>query len=72
VLESVARSAAEDGWLEAEVARTVEQIAAIVEEDTRKQFSTDEYFEAVEAMKKFAERRSKFVLEEVAAARRRR
>ena len=72
VLESVARSAAEDGWLEAEVARAAEQIAATVEEDTRKQFSTDEFLEAVEAMRKFAEKRSKFVLEEVAEARRRR
>jgi spore coat protein CotH len=72
VLESAARSAAEDGWLEAEVGRAAEQITATVEQDTRKPFTTDEFFEAVEHLKKFAEKRSKLVLEQVDAARRRR
>ncbi len=72
VLESAARSAAEDGWLEAEVERLAEQITATVEQDTRKPFSTDAYFESVEFLKQFARQRSKFVLDQVRDARRRR
>ena len=72
VLESAASSAAEDGWLEAEVARLAEQVAATVAADTRKPFSTDAFFESVEFLKQFAQQRSKLVLEQVAAARGRR
>jgi len=72
VLESAARSAAEDGWLEAEVGRLAEQVAATVEQDTRKPFSTEAFFESVEVLKQFAQQRSKFVLEQVADARKRR
>jgi spore coat protein H len=72
VLESAARSAAEDGWLEAEVERLAEQIAATVAQDTRKPFSTDAFFESVEFLKEFARQRSKFVLDQVRDARRRR
>ena len=72
VLESAARSAAEDGWLEAEVERLAEQITPTVEQDTRKPFSTDAYFESVEFLKQFARQRSKFVLDQVRDARRRR
>ncbi len=72
VLESSASSAAEDGWLEAEVARLAEQVAATVAEDTRKPFSTDAFFESVEFLKQFAQQRPKLVLEQVAAARGRR
>jgi spore coat protein CotH len=72
VLESAARSAVEDGWLEAEVERLAAQIATTVEQDTRKPFSTDEFFESVEFLKQFAQKRSKFVLDQVRDARRRR
>jgi len=72
VLESAARSAAEDGWLEAELVRAAALIAASVEEDKRKPFSTDEFFESVEVLKKFAQFRSTFVLNQVAEARGRR
>ena len=72
VLESAARSAAEDGWLEAEVGRLAEQIAETVAQDTRKPFSTDAFFESVEFLKQFAQQRSKLVLEQVADARRHR
>jgi spore coat protein CotH len=72
VLESAARSAAEDGWLEAEVVRAAEQVAATVEEDTRKPFSTEAFYESVEVMKEFARVRSILVLRQVAEARRRR
>jgi len=72
VLESAARSAAEDGWLEAEVGRLAEQVAATVEQDTRKPFSTEAFFESVEILKQFAQQRSKFVLDQVADARKRR
>jgi hypothetical protein len=72
VLESAARSAAEDRWLETEVERLTEQIAATVAQDTRKPFSTDAFFESVEFLKQFAQQRSTFVLDQVREARRRR
>lgn len=72
VLEMAARSAAEDEWLETEVARMAELIAATVEQDSRKPFSTEEFDDSVEAMKRFAQKRSKFVLDAVTEARRRR
>lgn len=71
-LETAARSAAEDGWLEAQVVRVAELVAATVEEDTRKPFSTEAFYESVEVMKRFAQQRSKLVLEQIAAFRDRR
>jgi spore coat protein CotH len=72
VLESAARSTAEDGWLEAEVVRAAELITGTVEDDSRKPFSTEEFVASVEALQRFAQKRSKFVLDAVAAARQRR
>jgi spore coat protein CotH len=72
VLEAAARSAAEDDWLETEVIRVAELVAPAVEEDTRKPFSTEAFYESVEYMKEFARLRSKLVLQQVAEARRRR
>jgi spore coat protein CotH len=72
VLETAARSAVEDGWLEAEVMRIAELVAPAVEEDTRKPFSTEAFYESVTFMKEFAQLRSKLVLQQVAEARRRR
>jgi spore coat protein H len=72
VLEMAARSASDDEWLETEVERAAELIAATVEEDSRKPFSTEEFVASVEAMKQFAKKRSKFVLDAVRAARQRR
>ena len=70
VLEAAARSAMEDGWLEAEVMRVAELVAPAVEEDTRKPFSTEAFYESVAFMKEFAQLRSKLVLRQVAEARR--
>jgi spore coat protein CotH len=72
VLESAARSAAEDGWLEAEVARAADLVAATVQEDPLKPFSTEAFFESVEVLKQFARQRPTLVLEQVAAIRARR
>lgn len=72
VLEMAARSAAEDDWLEAEVVRAAELVSATVEEDNRKPFSTEAFFESVEVMRQFARQRSKLVLEQIAAFRARR
>ena len=72
VLETAARSAAEDGWLEAEVERAAELVGASVEEDKRKPFSTEAFYESVEVMKQFARLRSTLVLEQIAAFRARR
>jgi spore coat protein CotH len=75
VLEEAARSAAEaeregdPGWMEVEIVRTAELISGAVQEDTRKPFSTDAFFESVEILRDFARRRSAFVLEQVRLAR---
>jgi spore coat protein CotH len=72
VLEQAARSAAEDGWLEAEVVKTAALVAAAVEEDPRKPFSTEQFYESVEILREFARFRPTFVLQQVAEARGRR
>jgi spore coat protein H len=71
-LEAAARSAAEEDWLEAEITRAAELISGTVEEDNRKQFSTEEFLAQVEWLKQFARLRSRLVLEQLAAARGRR
>jgi hypothetical protein len=72
VLESAAGSAAEDEWLEKQVEKAAAQIGAAVEEDSLKPFSTEAFYESVETLKQFAQLRSKLVLEQVEAARKRR
>jgi spore coat protein CotH len=72
VLESAARSAAEEDWLEAEIGRIAELVAPVVEEDHRKPFSTEAFYESVESLKEFARFRPAFVLRQVAEARARR
>jgi spore coat protein CotH len=65
VLEACARSAAADGWLEAEITRAATLIDAAVRADTRKRFSTDEFEGAVALLQQFARTRSNFVLREI-------
>jgi hypothetical protein len=65
VLEACARSAAADGWLEAEITRAATLIDASVRADTRKPFSTDEFDGAVALLQQFARTRSDFVLREI-------
>ena len=72
MLESAARSAAEDDWLRKQIEKAAEQIASAVEEDTLKPFSTEAFYESVEILKEFAKQRSKLVLEQVKEARKRR
>ncbi len=72
VLESAARSAAEDDWLRKQVEKAAAQIASAVEEDALKPFSTEAFYESVEILKQFAQLRSKLVLEQVEEARKRR
>jgi len=79
-LEDAARSAAEtsedadrsagESWLEREITRIAALLTNDVRQDPRKRFSTEQFLEAVESMKDFARRRSAFVLDEVARARR--
>ena len=59
-----------ESWLEREITRIAALLANDVRQDPRKRFSTEQFLEAVESMKDFARRRSAFVLEEVARARR--
>ena len=79
-LEDAARSAAEtsedadrsagESWLEREITRIAALLANDVRQDPRKRFSTEQFLDAVESMKDFARRRSAFVLDAVARARR--
>jgi spore coat protein CotH len=64
-----ARAAASDGWLASEIGRLAALAATPVAEDTRKQYSTDAFGEAVERLRTFAADRPGLVLEEVASAR---
>jgi spore coat protein CotH len=69
VLESAARSAADETWLENEITAVTDLISSAVESDTHKPFSTEAFFESVEILKDFARRRPSIVLGQVAAAR---
>ena len=64
-LEAAAKSAAEDNWLLNEVTRVAELVSAVVEEDTKKPFSTEAFYESVEYMKEFAQLRTKLVLQQI-------
>lgn len=66
VLEHCALAAAEDDWLEAEIVRAASLVDTAVREDTRKQFSNEQFDEAVALLREFARARSAFVLQEVA------
>lgn len=69
VLERCARSAAEGGWLDAEIARADSLVKDAVYEDGAKPFSNEEFDQAVAFMREFARRRPAYVLEAVAGAR---
>ena len=69
VLERCARTAAQDGWLVAELLRSHELIRNAVYEDAAKPFSNDEYEQAVAHLVSFAQNRSAFVLDQVAKSR---
>jgi spore coat protein CotH len=72
VLEAAASSADEDGWLKSEIGRVADLVASSVEQDSRKPFSTEAFYESVEVMKEFARLRPTLVREQIAAARGRR
>lgn len=59
------------GWLEAEIDRIAALIAPSVEEDERKPFSTEAFYESVTAMKEFARLRPTFVRQQISEARKR-
>jgi spore coat protein CotH len=69
VLEQCARVAAEDRWLETEIAHTHQLIRDAAMTDTAKRTSNEEYELAVAHLMSFAQRRPAFVLDEVAKAR---
>ena len=69
VLEQCARSAAGDGWLEAEIVRLSALIDVAAREDVRKPYDDESRETAVEFLKHFARQRPSFVLQEIARAR---
>lgn len=78
VLESAAASTEaaaskdEPGWLESEIDRIAALVAPSVEEDERKPFSTEGFYESVVVMKEFARLRPTLVRQQISEARARR
>ena len=72
VLEAAAASSTEDGWLESEIDRIAALVAPSVEQDERKPFSTDAFYESVVVMKEFARLRPTLVRQQIKEARARR
>jgi spore coat protein CotH len=69
LLEQCARAAAQDRWLETEILSAHQLINEAVVQDTNKQFSNEEYEQAIGHLFAFAQRRPAFVMGEVARAR---
>lgn len=69
VLDQCARAAAQDRWLEAEIAQAHQLIRGAANEDQGKRFTNEEYELAIAHLMSFAQRRPAFVLDEVAKAR---
>jgi spore coat protein CotH len=69
VLEQCARAAADERWLESEIAQAHQLIRDAALEDPAKPFSNDEYELAIAHLMSFAQRRPAFVLDEVAKSR---
>ena len=72
VLESAAASAAEDNWLESEIDRIAGLVGSAVEQDSKKPFSTEAFYESVEALKHFARIRPTLVRQQILSAHARR
>jgi spore coat protein CotH len=68
-LANCARSAADEGWLDQEIARLEAVIASAAAADTLKPFTNDEMATAVSYLRDFAQRRSAIVLDEIARIR---
>ena len=64
-IERCARTATEEDWLSSEIEAQVSLISASVREDRRKQFSNDEFDQAIEFLREFARARPSLALEEV-------
>ena len=69
VLDQCARSAAGEGWLEAEIVRLSTLIDVAAREDVRKPYDDETRQIAVEFLKQFARQRPSFVFQEIARAR---
>ena len=78
VLESAAASSEESaskdapGWLESEIDRIAALVAPSVEEDQRKSFSTEAFYESVVTMREFARQRPTLVRQQISEIRGRR
>ncbi len=69
VLDQCARAAVQDRWLEAELVHMHQLIRAAVSEEPARRYSNEEYEDAVNHLRAFAQRRSAFVIDQVAKAR---
>jgi len=67
--ERCARLVAENNWLLNEIERRVPLIRDAALEDTRKQFTNDEFLADLAALRNFAARQTQFVLNEIATLR---
>ena len=66
VLEAAAQASSADNWLETEIVRISDFVAGAVEEDSRKSFSTEAFYESVDVMRQFARQRPGIVREQIA------
>jgi spore coat protein CotH len=67
--EAAARLMAEENWLETEIDRVLAIIDATVREDTRKQFSNDQFDSDIVFLREFARERPAFLIDEIARLR---
>jgi spore coat protein CotH len=68
-IEAVARILAEENWLETEIDRLVAIIDTAAREDTRKQYSNEEFDAEVGFLREFARFRPGFLMDEIARLR---
>jgi spore coat protein H len=70
ILDEIARSAADDNWLENEVQKEYAQIREAARADTQKPYSNEDFENAIVGLLDFARNRSAQVIAQVGAARR--
>ena len=66
VIEAAAQASSEDNWMETEILRIADLVARAVEDDSRKSFSTEAFYESVDVMRQFARERPGIVREQIA------
>ena len=66
VLEAAAQASTADNWMETEIVRVGDLVARAVEDDSRKSFTTEAFYESVDVMRQFARQRPGIVRDQIA------